>query len=185
MWGCGGYKVNGVTGDDDKFDNLIDHNQDRCRESPSSQWVMNLSSKPLTQPQQSVLARGLNFAVTTKHIPVPRIAASVEDALKKAHLPEDVADRARTQIIGALSKARTATTNLHPSEFKALRELRSDDSLMILPADKGCTTVVINKTTYDAKVANMLSDTSTYKPLSKDPTSTLQWKMNSLLLSLH
>ena len=60
-----------------KFDNLIDHSQDRCRESPSSQWVMNLSSKPLTQPQQSVLTRGLNFAVTTKHIPVPRNAASI------------------------------------------------------------------------------------------------------------
>ena len=56
---------------------------------------------------------------------------------------------------------------------------------MILPADKGRTTVVINKTTYDAKVANMLSDTSTYKPLSKDPTSALRQKMNSLLLSLH
>ena len=113
-----------------KFDNLIDHNQDRRRESLSSQWVMNLASKPLAQPQQSVLARGLNFAVTTKHIPVPRIAASV-DALKKACLPEDVADRAHTQIIGTLSKARTTATNLHPSEFKALRELRSGNSLMI------------------------------------------------------
>ena len=96
------------------------------------------------------------------------------DALQKARLPEDVADRARTQIIGTLSKARTTTTNLHPSESKALRELRSDNSLMILPADKGRTTVVMNKRAYDAKVVNMLLDTSTYKPLSKDPTSTLQ-----------
>ena len=113
--------------------------------------MLNLSSKPFTQPQQSVHARGLNFAVTTKHIPVPRIAASVEDALKKARLPEDVADKAHTQIIGTLNKSRTTTTNLHPSEFKALRELRSDDNLMILPADKGRTTLVMDKTTYDAK----------------------------------
>lgn len=84
---------------------------------------------------------------------------------------------------GTLSKARTTTTNLHPSEIKALRELRSDDSLMILPADKDRTTVVMDKTTYDAKVANMLSDT--YKPLPKDPSSALQWKINSLLLFLH
>ena len=75
--------------------------------------------KPLTQPQQSVLTRGLNFVVTTKHIPVPRIAASVEDALKKTRLPEDVADRARTQIIGALSKPHPpiyTPVNLRPSE---------------------------------------------------------------------
>ena len=96
--------------------------------------------------------------VATKHIPVPRIAYSVEDALKKAHLPEDVADTACTQVIGTLSRARTTTTNLHPNEFKALRELRSDYSLMILPADKGRTTVVMDKTSYDAKVANILTD---------------------------
>ena len=82
---------------------------------------MNLASKPLTQLQQAVLTRGLNFAVIMKHIPVPRIAASVEDVLKKARLPEDVADRACTQIIETLSRARTTTTNLHPSEFKALK----------------------------------------------------------------
>ena len=149
------------------FDNLIDHSHNRYRESLSSQWVMNLSSKLLTQPQQSVLVRELNLAVTTKCIPVPRIPASVEDVLKKARLPEDVGDRARTQIIGAPSKARTTTTNLHLSEFKAPRELHSDDSLMILPADKGSTSVVMDKTTNDAKVGNMLLDTSTYKPLPK------------------
>ena len=96
--------------------------------------------------------------VATKHIPVPRIASSVEDALKKAHFPEDVADRACTQVIGTLSKARTTNTILHPSEFKALRKLRSDYSLMILPADKGRTTVVMDKTSYDAKVASILTD---------------------------
>ena len=168
-----------------KFDTLLAHSQGRCKQSPPSQWVRNLSSKPLTQPQQSVLAKGLNFAVTPKYIPVPRIVASVEDALKRAHLPEDASDRAHSQVIGALSKARTTTPNLLPSESKAIRELRNDTSLMILPADKGRTTVVMDKTTYDTKVANMLTDASTYKPLQKDPTPALQRKMNSLLLTLH
>lgn len=56
-----------------KFDTLLGRSHDRSRQSPLGQWVVNLSSKPLTQPQQSVLAKGLNFAVTPKHIPTPKI----------------------------------------------------------------------------------------------------------------
>ena len=33
-------------------------------EKPNPKWVINLSSKPLTPPQRSVLAKGPNFAVT-------------------------------------------------------------------------------------------------------------------------
>ena len=146
---------------------------------------MNLSSKPLTQLQQSVLARGLNFAVIPKHTLIPRIVASVEDDLKRARLPEDAADKARTQVVGVLKQSKDHNHQSTPSESKALREQCSDDGLMILPADKGRTTVVMDKTVHDAKVVNMLSDTSTYKPLPIDPTSTIQQKMNSLLLSLH
>ena len=32
-------------------------------------WVINLSSKPLTQMQRSLLAKGSNFAVTPRHPP--------------------------------------------------------------------------------------------------------------------
>ena len=33
-------------------------------EDPNPKWVINLSSKPLTQAQRSVLAKGPNFVVT-------------------------------------------------------------------------------------------------------------------------
>ena len=36
-------------------------------EEPDPKWVINLSSKPLTPAQWSVLAKGPNFAVTPKH----------------------------------------------------------------------------------------------------------------------
>ena len=62
--------------------------------------------------------------------------------------------------------------------------LRNDTSLTIVPADKGCAPVVMDTEAYDTKVTNMLSDPSTYKPVAKDPTATLQRRMNALLLSL-
>ena len=42
----------------------------------------------------------------------------------------------------------------------------------------------MDRSAYDAKVTNMLSDTSTYKPIAKDVTASLQRRMNTLLLSL-
>ena len=36
-------------------------------ENPNPKWVINLSSKPLTQAQRSVLAKDPNFAVTPRH----------------------------------------------------------------------------------------------------------------------
>ena len=41
---------------------------------------------------------------------------------------------------------------------------------MILPADKGKAAVIMDKEEYNNKVNTMLSDTNTYKKLTRDPT---------------
>ena len=46
-------------------------------------WVVNISSKPLTTAQMSVLWKGLNFAPALKRIPVPSIVAAIEQGLRK------------------------------------------------------------------------------------------------------
>ena len=166
-----------------KFDSLLDK-ANRHSQPPFSQWVVNLSSKELTQPQTSVLAKGLNYALPPKQIPIPEIVACTEDALRRAKIPPEASDRTRTQIIGILSQAKPTSSNLSPSESKALKELRNETSLIIVPADKGRATVVMDRTAYDAKVTDMLSDSSTYKPVTKDPTASLQRQMNARLLSL-
>ncbi len=53
----------------------------------------------------------------------------------------------------------------------ALKRLKQDPNVMILPADKGRGEVVMNSQDYRDKAAAMLSDNTTYKPLKKDPTS--------------
>ena len=68
--------------------------------------------------------------------------------------------------------------------MKALKDLARDEDILILPADKGKATVVMNKADYDAKMMTMLKDESTYRPVKKDPTSSLERNMNSMLLSL-
>ena len=43
--------------------------QDSSNEEPNPKWVINLSNKPLTPAQRSVLAKGPNFVVTPRQPP--------------------------------------------------------------------------------------------------------------------
>ena len=54
--------------------------------------------------------------------------------------------------------------------MKALQDLRKDKSRLIISADKGNCTVVMDRKDYDDKVKELLGDESTYKVLKKDPT---------------
>ena len=66
----------------------------------------------------------------------------------------------------------------------AVKQLASDEDIIILPSDKGKAAVVMNRSVYSARMQAMLDDRDTYQPLSKDPTSSLESKMNPVLLKL-
>jgi len=55
---------------------------------------------------------------------------------------------------------------------EALKNLKQDDSIMIVPADKGCASVVLNTDTYHDKMKTLI-ETSPYQLLNKDPTDDL------------
>ena len=64
------------------------------------------------------------------------------------------------------------TSRLNKEETRALNNLKKDDTIIILPADKGRKTVVMNKTDYINKATAILNDTNTYTKLDSDPTKT-------------
>ena len=74
-------------------------------------------------------------------------------------------------------------SNLTTNEHKALKELRKDNSIHILKADKGNATVIMDNTECDVKVQEMLC-TTTYKKLKKDPTTTTERNVTKHLLDL-
>ena len=64
------------------------------------------------------------------------------------------------------------------------RGLQKRQEIIILPADKGKTTVVLDKDDYKTKVKQTLSDTRTHEVLKKDPTPTYKRKLVSILFRL-
>ena len=145
-------------------------------------WVVNLSSRPLSDAKQAVLSKGLNFVPAPAKIPTAEIVAAVESGLVR--VPEESAEAARSKIIGALSKARPPPVNLLPQERRAIKSLQQDDHILVLPADKGRATVVIDKVQYDEKMGSLLADQKMYERMDKDLTPGLEHKMNAMLLRM-
>ena len=110
--------------------------------------------------------------------------ASVEAAIYRSGATEEQATKAHVGVVGALNHAKPPPRNTLPGEMKAVKQLASDKDIIILPADKGRPTVVMNWSDYSAKMQAMLDDRDIYQPLSKDPTSSLESKMNRVLLKL-
>lgn len=66
------------------------------------------------------------------------------------------------------ASAKPSPTNLTLDKRRALVALENDESIVIILADKGRSTVVLD---YKNKVFDLLSDATTYTTLKKDPTS--------------
>lgn len=69
-----------------------------------------------------------------------------------------------------LNNAKAAPSNLNKQEQSALRDLKSDQSIIVLPADKGKGTVILDKETYHDKMMDILRDTNHFVLLTRDPT---------------
>lgn len=60
----------------------------------------------------------------------------------------------------------TAKNNITKDERKALTELKNNDSIIIKEADKGGATVIMDKTFYQTKIQELLSDSENYAELT-------------------
>ena len=110
----------------------------------------------------------LNFAPAPKKVLFPEIVAAVEGGLKRSG--STLAEQARTRITGLLAKSRPPPSNLHPTEYKALKNLKADETIVIAPTDKRNATMVMDLSDYDRKIKELLADTDTYEILPRDPT---------------
>ena len=95
----------------------------------------------------------------------------------------DEASELRGKICGVMRKAKVPKDNLSSGQRCALNELGKMSDIAILPADKGNTTVVMNKAAYHGKISEML-DSGTYGKLKKDPTQSFETKITKALKNL-
>ena len=99
------------------------------------------------------------------------IIAKVETAIRP--LDAEQADTVRRTVNNVLQKAVLPKPNITTEMRNALKSLKQDNSIMILPADKG----------NHSKMSTLI-ETGPYKLLNKDPTERLSQKATEKLLQL-
>ena len=122
----------------------------------NSKWVRNMSKKPLTEPQVKLLAHGPNYVVTPSNPPIGEYIAAVEKTCKSLTQGED--DEMRVEIKAAIKRSHPLRPNITREEQRALRELKKDDTRVILTADKGVCLVVLDKDEYIKKADELLKE---------------------------
>ena len=146
-------------------------------------WVHNQSQHHLTQTETQLLAKGLNYAITPDTIPYEDFILATELACQSIH---DQGQKAalRNEVAGILKNAHLPHSNITKEERKAIHTLAKQDDIIILPADKGRTTVVMDRDRYTNKMDELLQDHNTYHTLKKDPTEQLKRTLKTLLKPL-
>ena len=145
-----------------------------CRFGPNldtEKVVRNLSQRVLTEDKKRVLALGLNFTVTPKTIPVSNIIAATEATARQ--VAPDTAELLRSGVSSVLKSTKPPKNNLSSHLRRALKDLQKDETIVILPADKGNATVVMDRMEYVEKLETMLTY-DTYRKLKKDPTARVE-----------
>ena len=91
-------------------------------EEPHPKWVINLSSKPLTKAQSSVLAKGPNFVVSPKHPPNLEYITAIEAACTK--LSQQDTEELSANINWVLGASHPPKPNLTKAQNLAIRNLK-------------------------------------------------------------
>ena len=127
---------------------------------------------PLTEIQGSLLARGPKYTVVPRHPSKGDYIAAVEEVCH--HLPLNVAVEFRADTSQLLSKTHITKPNITLQEPRAIKELKTNQSGIILTADKGVALVVMDRQHYFNKAQGLLDDKGTFRPISKDPNCQLK-----------
>ena len=140
--------------------------------------MKNISSG--TSPEKHVLARSLNICVTPTKLLVHEIVTQEESGLTRAKVDTDQRDMARASMAAILASSKPPKPNFTCDERQALQNLRKDERIMNLPADKGRGTVVKDKSDLDKKIMTHLRDETTYERLRKNHRAVLCINLRNL-----
>ena len=152
-------------------------------------WVINLSSKSLSNGEQSLLQKGSKLAVSSSKVPLTKYIAVTKRICDE--LDENTAGKDCTEIYQNTKEVlqhfrdkKGHTHNTTKEEWEAIKTLKEYSSHVVLTADKGVALVVMDKSQYIEKCMALLNDTKVYKPC-KDTTKKLHrdvqeslWKLN-------
>ncbi|VDQ02645.1 unnamed protein product [Trichobilharzia regenti] len=153
------------------------HRRNVPSEETLNDCVVNLSKQPLSKAEEE-FQKGLNY--NTAENLVTDFCASSEASFKLSKLNEEVQQEIRQCII-PIHKQKRHNSQLSTEEQNALKKLKNRKDKVILPADKGRTTVILDIEDYMKKAEDLLKDNNVYQQLTKNPIQIFDNKIKTTL----
>ena len=144
-------------------------------------WVRNLFKTPLTEAQECLLAHQPNFVLVPKDPSTCDYVVATEKACQ--HLDQGKAEELRGEIKQLLKKNHNIKPNISKEEYHAFKQMKKDNTRMVLTADNGVSMVVLDREEYIQKSEELLHQPN-YKILQADSTNKYKNKLISLLKSI-
>ncbi|XP_046491078.1 uncharacterized protein [Neodiprion pinetum] len=172
-----------------KLANLI-NNKKRPTSNPIDStfenWIVNLSNTEIPVNVTDVLKMGPKYGIPFKPhcIPTNKLISDFES--KISFIPSDCRNTARQDFTNTIKKFINTPSPLHADKniLYKIKETKifqnNNQDLLFLKADKGNTTVVMNKQMYEDKMLQQLSNNNSYKVVRYDLTCTLQQEVKKL-----
>ena len=121
--------------------------------------------------------------ITPREVLVNEYIVKVEQACTKLEQGKQEEFRVEVKRLLKQDQNNRRQTNISKEEFRALRELKMDNTRLILTTDKGVALVVIDKTDYIKKAEELLKE-KTYKKITEDPTVKQKNKLINILRNI-
>ena len=162
-----------------KINYLISKETHRSTVVDREKWVVNISKRVMTPVETAALKKGINFSITPRKVPVSKMLSSIETGIY--NLSQSAKDTIRVSVANSLKTCKLPTAvNVTREEERALNNLRKDEEVTNVPADKGRPVVVMDKDEYQEKASVLLNDTDK----RSNPTSNVEKELNKLLLNI-
>ena len=145
--------------------------------------IYNFPNYHLTDPDKSLLIKGLNFAIPPKKIEYSKfllpfellfrdIKSNSESSVDLASVKARLQDTAFTSY-SAFNKDNSLPSNLSNNELESLCKLENESNLLIQKANKGNTFIILDKDSYLKSVQIILQDSSKSKNILVAPNEDL------------
>ncbi|CAL8110124.1 unnamed protein product [Orchesella dallaii] len=146
--------------------------------------ITNLSKHQLTDNEEKLLSLGLNYCPPcqlTINGKIDLIQAT-EIAITKAELEETEANMFRSGAHNIIENYKPPTKQMNRMNWikSTTRQLQSDKDIVILHADKGNSTVLLDKEVYEEKILSLLN-TPDYTVVTHEPTLDIKKKLHGVL----
>lgn len=155
---------------------------------------VNLSDVEVPKDVEWLLSLGKKFALPHGKGDFPLFELIVDtEELVRSISDHKVKDIARARIANIIANTTQTCTKSHQNILDRLiaqihrntvKFIKRNTHIIVVQADKGNATVIMNTEEYHNKIAELLSDTNTYRRIGRDPTNKLQTQNNKLITEL-